>query len=104
MKFGRVPTTARIFGWLSALGTVVGGCWAAAAAATQPLRTAIYLDVGGAQTPSAVTYDRIRRTGATVVRITILWSAVAPATRPSSWAPTHPADPNYKVGSSGAQV
>jgi hypothetical protein len=66
------------------------------------LRTAIYLGIG-AEPPSAE-LARVQATGATVVRITILWSDVAPPELPAEWDATNPADPNYRWGPYDAQI
>src|SRR3954451_19244093 len=78
---------------LAAAGTATG------APSSQPLRTAIYLNPDSPlfSGPSAgAAFDRIRRTGATSVRILLSWNQVAPATRPADWDPTNPGDSNYR--------
>jgi hypothetical protein len=64
----------------------------------RPLRTAVYIDPLSSPwtgRPAATALDQIRRTGATVARITLYWYDVAPATEPSKWRPPDPADPHY---------
>ncbi|HWO16232.1 MAG TPA: hypothetical protein VNM89_05920 [Solirubrobacterales bacterium] len=40
-------------------------------------------------------YQRIRGTGARLVRLTIGWDSIAPRKEPKDWDPTDPTDPNY---------
>jgi hypothetical protein len=60
----------------------------AAAAASHPLVTAMELYPAGE-------LAKIPASGATTVRISLSWPSVAPATEPSSWDPSDPADPHY---------
>jgi len=65
----------------------------AAASAARPLET-------GVTTPDAARseklgYERIKEAGASLTRVIIEWSAVAPKVEPGSWDPTDPDDPNY---------
>ena len=77
----------------------------ARSAAAQPLRTAIYLDAETEAAPGQrALFDRVRRTGATVIRITIDWRAVAPSSRPEQWEPANPADPHYRWGTYDAAI
>ena len=92
---GRVR--ARILALLAAMA--VAAAAATAANAGQPLATGI-LDPtswGSALTPAelSVGYERARAAGATVVRIPVSWSSIAPATRPVGWHPADPDDPAY---------
>jgi hypothetical protein len=97
-------------GQLAALACVVLGLVsvpAANAASANGLTTAIYLDPGSSlwSGPSAgVAFDRIRRTGAAAVRITVFWFEVAPSRRPEHWDPTNPADPSYRWGDLDREV
>src|SRR3954452_23091300 len=93
MPRGRVVVALVCVAALAAAGTATG------APSSQPLRTAIYLNPDSPlfSGPSAgAAFDRIRRTGATSVRILLSWNQVAPATRPPDWDPTNPGDSNYR--------
>lgn len=46
-------------------------------------------------TDPAATFERVRTTGATYVRLAVNWDAVAPAARPAQFRPADPADPAY---------
>jgi hypothetical protein len=69
---------------------------------SHPLQTGIYLSTFGSDTSLA--YARTRAAGASVVRIALRWSAVAPATLPASFDAANPADPNYNWAEIDAQV
>jgi len=65
----------------------------AAAGAARPFET-------GVTTPDAARseklgYERIKDAGASVTRVILDWSIVAPDAEPGSWDPTDPDDPNY---------
>jgi len=83
-------------GLLAAL--VVGLCGLAAstpARAAQPLETAVFPDP--AELAGATdAYQKIAAAGARKIRLTLSWREVAPATRPSGFAPADPADPAYR--------
>jgi hypothetical protein len=100
-------TRGRLVRLACALGALALSGVGAAATPDRPLRTAIYVDPAyplwsGASASTA--FDRITRTGATVVRITLYWWQVAPETRPAQWDPTDPGDPNYDWKAIDAQV
>jgi hypothetical protein len=40
-------------------------------------------------------FKRVRQSGATSIRMTLAWNAIAPANRPEGFDPTDPADPAY---------
>jgi len=64
-----------------------------------PFLTGIYADRPEASGADAgLYYDRIVAAGARIVRFTVYWKDVAPATLPVSWDPTDPADSNYNWG------
>jgi hypothetical protein len=84
-----------VVAWLVAACALV----APAASAAGPLRTAV-VDLGrGATDP--IDFDRTQSAGATMVRLTVFWNAVAP-TRPTD--PTDPRDPEYNWASLDRQV
>ncbi len=58
---------------------------------TRPLETALY-PTGHA---SGADLNRAVAAGTTRVRVTLLWSSVAPEREPAAWDPADPADPNY---------
>ena len=64
----------------------------------RPLRTALHLDLPGETTPepSTVAFRRAAAAGATVVRLPVVWSQVAPATRPANFGADDPAEPAYR--------
>jgi hypothetical protein len=66
-----------------------------------PLRTAVF-----AGDDSPLTFQRIRETGATMVRINLVWSDIAPrgSRQPASFRPADPADPAYDWGLPDRQV
>jgi hypothetical protein len=57
----------------------------------RPLETALY----PSPTSPIAEMDRVAPAGATKVRLTAIWSSVAPKVEPAVWDPTNPADPNY---------
>ena len=74
------------------------GGLAAPAGGSRPLRTAI---VGGGTfygRDSDLSFARSRAAGATAIRLQLSWREIAPATRPSGFDPTNPADPAYRWG------
>src|SRR3954452_15124014 len=76
---------------------------AASAAAPRPLETAVMdLQAGGAD--ASVAFARVRGLGATKVRITANWAAIAPARRPGGFAPADPDDPRYDWSNLDQQV
>jgi hypothetical protein len=77
-------------GWLAAALTL----FVAPPAAAGPLRTAV---VDGAYTgPNhARAFAQTKTTGATMVRIDLVWRAIAPDRRPADFEPQNPNDPAY---------
>src|SRR6266540_3378244 len=71
---------------------------AAPASDARPLVTAIFDPYGAA---AKTGYEPIQATGATAVRIRLLWGAIAPS-RPAT--PADPADPGYSWAGPDAQV
>lgn len=59
----------------------------------RPLATGVTVSDTGVQ--QQLGFERIRQTGATLTRIIVYWSMVAPAAEPANWNPADPADPNY---------
>jgi hypothetical protein len=68
----------------------------ASAGAARPLRTGI-VDAGPFNVPSIIpaTFDRVRATGSTTVRIYAIWRRAAPASPPAGFDAANPADPAY---------
>ena len=64
------------------------------------LRTAVHLHLPGETypEPSALAFRRVADAGATVVRLPVEWSQVAPATPPPGFDAENPADPAYRWG------
>jgi hypothetical protein len=55
----------------------------------------------GLSNPGGITseyFTQTRATGSEFVRVPLDWKVVAPASRPSSWDPEDPSDPNYDWG------
>jgi hypothetical protein len=85
---------------LLALVAAVAGAFAAPpAAAARPLTTAVFPT---SAYESDLTYQRIRGTGAGVVRLILPWNVIAPAqgsgTRPAGFVPADPFDAAYDWG------
>jgi len=72
--------------------------------AAHPFTTAVYLDEPADILASPLAYRRVAAAGASVVRILVVWRDVAPATLPTSWKPSDPADPSYDWTSLDAEV
>lgn len=71
---------------------------AAPAQAARPLQTAVYVQSGelsGSTADANLVLKRIRLGGATAVRLAFSWKQIAPATRPTGFDPSDPADPAY---------
>ena len=64
----------------------------------RPLRTAVHLHLPGETypEPSSLVFKRAAGVGATVVRLPIAWSEVAPITRTPGFDASDPADPAYR--------
>jgi len=64
----------------------------------RPLRTAVHLHLPGETypEPSSQAFERAAAAGATVVRLPVAWSEVAPTTRTPSFDASDPADPAYR--------
>ncbi|MDQ6778809.1 MAG: hypothetical protein M3071_21865, partial [Actinomycetota bacterium] len=82
---------------------------AAAAAAAAPLPLTLGFDDGGPlASPSTSVSDpwlsRATNDGAQIVRVTLPWSAVTPAVRPSGFRPADPASPGYSWSSVDSRV
>jgi hypothetical protein len=88
--------------WLGAallVGLLVAAIPSAAAEA-RPLVTGITFV--GDNDPLA--YQRVRTTGAEMVRVLARWGEVAPRKEPAGWQPANPADPNYNWGKVDTEV
>ncbi len=109
MRRGRALVAAIAAVAVTALGAVGGVPPASAQTpgvkilSSHPLVTAVYLDRADVAT-SPVAYSRVADAGATVVRFTLYWAQVAPASKPASWNPSDPADPNYNWGTFDQQI
>ena len=71
--------------------------------AAGPLQTSVYVQEGEVPEDDAgatLFFRRIRQSGATAIRLNILWRAVAPSERASEFQPKDPADPAYNWSSS----
>jgi hypothetical protein len=74
-------------------------------AASWPLSTAIVDPASFGGDESAIAYEHARRAGARYVKLLVNWAEVAPkGTRPPTFSPRNPADPNYDWASTDAQV
>jgi hypothetical protein len=71
-----------------------------APAAAQPLVTGIT----NLDTDNPLAFERTRSAGAQMVRIQLYWGGTAPTTRPATWNPANPNDPNYEWGASDMAV
>jgi len=74
----------------------------AAQAPARPLATGVTVSDVGVQ--ERLGFERIRATGATLTRVIVYWSMVAPETEPNSWDPTDPNDPSYDWSIFDAQI
>jgi hypothetical protein len=77
------------------------------ALAAGPIQTAVYVqssDIPADDSAAEALFARIKDTGATAVRMTISWKAIAPAQRPSVFKPKDPADAAYDWTSSDRAV
>ena len=91
MGGGRTARLPLRFLLVATIALVVSGGGATA----QPLRTAIYLEAEAIDSSAAVAFARTRAAGASLVRLQLTWSSVAPADRPPGFDPTNPSDPAY---------
>jgi hypothetical protein len=71
---------------------------------SRPLVTAVYIgpEVDGASADAA--FSRVAASGATAVRITLLWYQVAPTHEPKHWTPTRPGDAHYSWRTYDARI
>jgi hypothetical protein len=68
------------------------------ASGAMPLQTAVYVGIGdltGSVAQVSRTLDRLRRSGATAVRLTLSWKEIAPVEPESSFKASDPSDPEY---------
>lgn len=84
------------------VAVALGAGPASAEAGPQSFTTGI--TVPDAEFVPQLAYDRVPQAGASLTRVTIFWSRVAPATEPGSWDPTSPTDPNYNWASPDDQL
>jgi hypothetical protein len=64
----------------------------------RPLRTAVHLHLPGETYPEAFStaFRRTAGAGATMVRLPVVWSEVAPVSRPADFEPEDPGHPSYR--------
>lgn len=74
----------------------------AAQASARPLATGVTVSDVGVQ--EQLGFERIRATGATLTRVIVYWSMVAPEAEPDNWDPADPDDPNYDWGTFDSQI
>lgn len=79
---------------------LVAGLVATPCASASPLVTGITnLDTG-----APMAFERTRAAGAEFVRIQLYWGGTAPASKPATWQPEDPNDPNYHWGAADEDV
>jgi hypothetical protein len=79
------------------------GLAASSGAGARPLVTGLS-DPEAAAMGQKVIFDRIRNSGAEIMRVTAYWHIIAPQTEPETWTPTDPYDPNYNWTSIDREV
>ena len=93
---------------LGILGAAAGGTAGATPAGqpTRPLRTGVVDTIAFGDADPAAAFAHARRTGASVVRLVLDWSVVAPegSTAPSGFDPSRPDDPQYRWDGFDRQV
>jgi hypothetical protein len=94
---------ARAFALLAAV-LVVALAAVAAGQAARPLRTAVFQPDLGADANAATELGRMHAAGASLVRILVPWSQIAPATAGGTFHPADPNDPAYRWDSLDVQV
>lgn len=71
-------------------------------AGSRPLDTGITVsDIGQ---PEQLAYHRIKDAGASMTRVIVFWSSVAPADEPESWDPANPGEPHYNWSDVDARI
>jgi hypothetical protein len=75
-----------------------------AAAPSRAPATPLLTGVTNLGRDSPLAFERTRAAGARLVRIPLIWGAVAPDPRPAGWRPQDPADPGYRWDESDAAV
>jgi hypothetical protein len=68
------------------------------------MQTAMFDPAAFGVADPAGTFDRVRRTGATAVRLVLAWRNVAPAAPPPEFDPSDPGDPGYDWSSFDQQI
>jgi hypothetical protein len=87
-----------------AVGALSG---AASAHAAGPIQTAVYVQNGDVPADDAganAFFRRIKKAGATAVRLAIAWKNIAPAQRPVDFRPKDPADSAYNWSSADREI
>ena len=56
----------------------------------------LWTGITNIQSNEQLAFDRTKSAGSRFVRIPLLWNQAAPASKPASWNPSDPADPNYR--------
>jgi hypothetical protein len=78
-------------------------CAGPSTASSQALKTGVTDPLESYAAPSLF-FERIRRSKASMVRLTISWREAAPRSRPDSWNPADPADPHYYWDVADAEI
>ena len=80
---------------LAQLAVAVFAATAPSATAAQPLRTGIHISNDPAEASTAA-FQRIRESGASVVRLAMSWREIAPVERAVGFSAADPAEPSYR--------
>jgi len=92
----RVAAAIVITTLLAALAALpAGGSSTYQTPGTRGLLTSVYLANPITPAQENLFFNRVRQSGATSIRMTLAWKAIAPAKRPRGFDPTDPADPAY---------
>jgi hypothetical protein len=75
--------------------TIAALAASAAAGPVRPLETAIVDPVEFTSPTADLALSHARKAGASAIKVPLFWDTVAPATRPSRFRPTDPAEPAY---------
>jgi hypothetical protein len=75
---------------------VLAGVISSSAAAADSIETAIYLTPERVDAEARLSFQRTRAAGATVTRLPLIWSSVAPERRPAGFRPSDHEDPAYR--------
>lgn len=88
------------------LSLLVAAAAATPANAARPLQTAVSVkpSIPSNDAAANLVFKRIRKTGATAVRLPLFWQEIAPDKRPANFQPTDPGDPAYKWESADRMI